>query len=122
MKKAQLFNAGFFKYSREEGTAAYNLPEQIKESVKTARLKKLYSAQKKIVLKNNKSLVGKTFKVFAEGFDNDRLVYYGRAYFNAPDVDGKIYFFSSEEVEYGEFYNVKLTQADGYDLIGERVL
>ena len=122
LKKAQLFNAGFFKYSREEGTAAYNLPEQIKESVKTARLKKLYSAQKKIVLKNNKSLVGKTFKVFAEGFDNDRLVYYGRAYFNAPDVDGKIYFFSSEEVEYGEFYNVKLTQADGYDLIGERVL
>ncbi len=122
LEKADLFNAGFFKYSREEGTAAYNLPDQIKESVKTARLKKLYAAQKKIVKKHGAAAVGKTFKVFAEGFDENRLTYYGRAYFNAPDVDGKIYFFSAEEVKYGEFYNVKIIKPDGYDLIGERVL
>ena len=122
LEKADLFNAGFFKYSREEGTAAYNLPDQIKESVKTARLKKLYAAQKKIVKKHGAAAVGKTFKVFAEGFDENRLTYYGRAYFNAPDVDGKIYFFSAEEVKYGEFYNVKIIRPDGYDLIGERVL
>ena len=122
LEKADLFNAGFFKYSREEGTAAYLLPGQIKESVKTARLKKLYSAQKKVVKRNYKKLIGKTFKVVAEGFDESRFVYYGRAYFNAPDVDGKIYFFSAEEVKYGEFYNVKIIRPDGYDLIGERVL
>lgn len=120
IKRAKLFNAGFFKYSREEDTPAYKLPDQIKESVKNARLKKLYSVQKKTVAENAKALIGKTFKVFAEGFDSDGLTYYGRAYFNAPDVDGKIYFFSADEITYGEFYNVKIIKADGYDLIGEK--
>ena len=121
LQKAKLFNAGFFKYSREDGTAAARLDGQIPTGVKTARLKKLYSVQKKIVKENNKALVGKTFKVLAEGFDQYQTVYYGRAYFNAPDVDGKIYFFSDEEVEYGEYINVKIIKATGYDLYGERV-
>ena len=121
LQKAKLFNAGFFKYSREEDTAAYNLSGQIAESVKTKRLKKLYSVQKKIAKENGKALVGRAFKVFAEGFDKDELVYYGRAYFNAPDVDGKVKFFSAEEVSFGEFYNVRILKADGYDLYGERI-
>ena len=119
--KAELFNAGFFKYSREEGTPAYLLDGQVDEKTKTCRVKKLYSAQKKVVGRLLKSLRGKTFKVKAEGFDEDRLVYYGRAYFNAPDIDGKIYFFSAEEVSFGTYYDVKITARDGYDLIGERI-
>ncbi|MDY6023795.1 MAG: 30S ribosomal protein S12 methylthiotransferase RimO [Candidatus Borkfalkiaceae bacterium] len=121
LKKARLFNAGFFKYSREEGTAAYKLDGQIKEGEKTRRLKKLYSVQKAVVKQNYKELVGKTFPVVAEGFDGDQLVYYGRAYFNAPDIDGKVYFFSGEEVCSGDTVNVKILRADGYDLYGERV-
>ena len=121
IKKAKLFNAGFFAYSREEGTPAYRLSGQIDEKVKEKRLKKLYEVQKKIVEKNNAKLVDKTFSVIAEGFDENELVYYGRAYFNAPDIDGKVYFFSSEEVNYGEYYQVKITQSTGYDLYGERL-
>lgn len=118
LQKAKLFNAGFFKYSKEDGTPASRLDGQVAGAVKTARLKKLYSVQKKIVKENNKALIGKSFKVLAEGFDG--LVYYGRAYFNAPDVDGKIYFFSDDEIEYGKHYDVKITKATGYDLYGER--
>ena len=121
LKKAKLFNAGFFKYSKEDGTAAARLDGQVPQAVKTARYKKLYSVQKKVVKENNKTLVGKTFKVMAEGFDDEQLVYYGRAYFNAPDIDGKVYFFSSEDVEYGEFYDIKIIKATGYDLYGERL-
>lgn len=121
IKKAKLFNAGFFKYSREEGTPAYRLDGQVSARIKTARHKKLYSVQKQVVKENAKELVGKAFKVLAEGFDENELVYYGRAYFNAPDVDGKIYFFSSEEVEYGKYYDVKIIKATGYDLYGERI-
>lgn len=121
LKKAKLFNAGFFKYSREEDTPAYNLPNQVKESEKTKRLKKLYAIQKKIVRENNKALIGKTFSVKAEGFDENLMMYYGRAYFNAPDIDGKIYFFSGEEVICGNRYNVKILKAKGYDLYGERL-
>lgn len=121
LQKAKLFNAGFFKYSKEDGTAAARLDGQVASAIKTKRYKKLYSVQKKVVRENNKALIGRTFKVVAEGFDADQLVYYGRAYFNAPDIDGKIYFFSSEEVEYGKFYDIEIIKATGYDLYGERV-
>ena len=118
--KAKLFNAGFFKYSREQGTPAYKLDGQVPAKIKTQRLKKLYSVQKKVVKENNKTLLGKTVKVLAEGFDADQLIYFGRAYFNAPDIDGKVYFFSGEEVEYGQTYDVKIIKSTGYDLYGER--
>ena len=121
IKDAKLFNAGFFKYSKEEGTAAARLLGQVKQGDKTKRHKKLYSVQKAVVKQNNKVLVGKTFRVMAEGFDENELVYYGRAYFNAPDIDGKIYFFSKEEVEYGKYYPIKITKATGYDLYGDRL-
>lgn len=121
LEKAQLEAAGFFKYSREKDTPADKLDGHLPERIKTARLKKLYSVQKKIVSAKNKSLVGKTFNVLAEGFDDNSLVYYGRAYFMAPEVDGKVYFFSGEEVEYGEYYRIKITKSSGYDLYGERV-
>ena len=65
--------------------------------------------------------MGKTLKVIAEGFDKNALCYYGRAYFNAPDVDGKVYFFSAEEVTAGEYYDVYVKKSDAYDLYGERV-
>lgn len=118
--KAKLFNAGFFKYSREQGTPAYKLDGQIPAKIKDKRFRKLYSTQKKVVKENSKSLIGQTVKVIAEGFDAEQLVYYGRAYFNAPDIDGKVYFFSREEVDFGEFYDIKIINATGYDLYGER--
>lgn len=121
IQKAKLFNAGFFRYSKEEDTPAYKLKGQVPWHVKNARYKKLYTAQKRVVKENNKKLIGKTFKVLAEGFDKDGFVYYGRAYFNAPDIDGKVYFFSADEVEYGKYYDIKITMATGYDLYGERL-
>ena len=121
IQRAKLFNTGFFKYSKEKGTASYKLDGHLLESVKTKRLKKLYSVQKKIVKENYKSLIGKTFKVKADGFDPDAFTYYGRPYFFAPDIDGKVYFFSDDEVINGEYYNIKIISYDGYDLYGERV-
>ena len=121
LTKAKLFNAGFFAYSREEGTGAYKLDGQIERSIKTKRLRKLYSVQKQVVKSNLKQLIGKTVKVLAEGFDENGFIYYGRAYFNAPDIDGKVYFFSKDEVEKGEFVDVELVKVDGYDLYGERL-
>ena len=120
LEKAKLKNAGFFKYSREKDTASDKIDGHLPASVKTKRVKKLYSIQKKISKLNNKALVGKTFKVLAEGFDYDEFIYYGRAYFNAPDIDGKVRFFSEEPVEYGKYVDVKIIKASDYDLYGER--
>ena len=121
IKSAKLFNAGFFKYSKEEGTPAGKMQGQVPAKIKEQRLRKLYSTQKKVVKENYKDLIGKTVKVFAEGFDENELVYFGRAYFNAPDIDGKIYFFSSDEIKYGKTYDVKLLKASDYDFYGERL-
>ena len=121
LSKAKLDGAGFFAYSREEGTPAYKLDGQLDKKEKISRQRKLYSVQKKIVRENLKKYKDKTISVIAEGFDDKQFVYYGRAYFNAPDIDGKVYFFSSEPVECGEYYDVKIIKATGYDLYGERL-
>lgn len=118
IKEAKLTNAGFFAYSREEGTPAYRLPDQIDEKVKQSRVKKLYAAQKKVSEERNKSLVGKQIKVICDGVDYDKQSFYGRAYFSAPEIDGKAYFTYDGEIQQGEYYNVKVTKADAYDLYG----
>jgi ribosomal protein S12 methylthiotransferase len=121
LQKAKLFNAGFFAYSKEEGTPAYKLPNQIPQKVKNQRLRKLYSVQKKIVKENLKAFRGKEISVIAEGFDENLFTYYGRAYFNAPSIDGKVYFFSDDEIQVGESYQVEIIKSEGYDLYGVRL-
>ncbi len=118
IKEAKLTNAGFFAYSREEGTPAYRLSDQIDEKVKQSRVKELYAAQKKVSEERNKSLVGKQIKVICDGVDYDKQSFYGRAYFSAPEIDGKAYFTYDGEIKQGEYYNVKITKADAYDLYG----
>lgn len=118
IKEAKLTNAGFFAYSREEGTPAYRLPDQIDEKVKQSRVKKLYAAQKKVSEERNKSLVGEQIKIICDGVDYDKQSFYGRAYFSAPEIDGKAYFTYDGEIKQGEYYNVKITKADAYDLYG----
>ncbi len=120
IKEAKLYNAGFFAYSREKDTPAYKLDGQVKKGEKTKRLKKLYAVQKKVVKELNKEMRGKIFSIKCEGFDEEQMMYYGRAYFNAPDVDGKIYFFCDTEIKCGERINVKILKEKGYDLYGEK--
>ena len=118
IKKAKLFNAGFFAYSREEGTPAYKMKDQVPASVKKKRLKELYGLQKDISAKNLSVYVGKTVNVTFDEIDYEREVFVGRAYFSAPDIDGKVYFTSDRTVNQGEVYKVKIKSTDAYDLYG----
>lgn len=121
LRKAKLNNAGFFAYSREEGTAAYNLDGQIPESVKKARVKKLYAVQKKVSREILSDFVGKTLDVIADGIADDGEGFVGRAYFSAPEIDGKVYFTADGEVMQGEKYGVFIKKRGDYDLYGEAV-
>ena len=121
IQQAQLFNAGFFAYSKEEDTPAFRLDGHLPEKIKKTRQKKLYTAQKKVVKKILSKFKGKELSVTAEGFSDEYLAYYGRAYFNAPDIDGKVYFFSANEVKFGSKIKVKITDTKDYDLYGERI-
>ena len=65
---------------------------------------------------------GKKLTVLCEGYDPVAEAHYGRSEADAPDVDGKIYFFSSRRLDVGEFYTVKIEEAVDYDLVGKVIL
>lgn len=113
--------AGFFAYSKEEGTAAAKLKGQISKTVKKRRLDKITALQSRIIFENNEKYVGRTLKVLYEGIDYDREMFFGRPSFCAPDVDAKVFFTSDTLVDVGNFYNIKISGSDGYDLIGDRI-
>ncbi|MBP5194252.1 MAG: 30S ribosomal protein S12 methylthiotransferase RimO, partial [Clostridia bacterium] len=92
IREAKLFNAGFFAYSREEGTPAYKLKNQITDGVKKKRVKELYAIQKDISKENLAEFKGKTIDVIFDEIDYERELFVGRAYFSAPEIDGKVYF------------------------------
>ncbi len=118
LREAQLFNCGFFAYSREPDTAAYKLKGQIHHSTKKRRVQALYKTQRQISKQILQSFVGKTIEVVCDGIDYDKNCFVGRAYFNAPDIDGKVYFNAFEAVQ-GEYYEVLVQSADAYDLYGK---
>lgn len=117
LNTAQLDNCGFFAYSREPETAAYKLKGQINYSVKKARVKELYAVQREISHKKLDKLKGEKIQVLCDGIDYDRDCFVGRAYFQAPDIDGKVYFNAPRAVQ-GEYIEVLIESTDGYDLYG----
>ncbi len=121
VKEEGIDYAGFFAYSREEGTAADRLDGHIDASVKQKRAEKLRKIEEKIIKLHNKDKIGKVFKVLYDDIDYDKQCFVGRAYFQAPDIDNVILFSSDEEVQIGGFYNVLITGTDGMDLVGRVV-
>ncbi len=119
VKECEFLCAGFFPYSREEGTPAYKLNGQIEEDVKVSRAEKLYAVQRKISKKLLKSFVGTEIEVTCDGIDYDNQYFYGRPYFFAPEIDGKVYMtFEDGVIMEGETYLVKITDSTEYDLYG----
>lgn len=110
---------GCFSYSPEDGTPAAKLPDQIEQDVKVHRGELIMDSQYGIVLENNQALIGKTLKVVVDGYDPYTDVYEGRTYRDAPEIDGKISFISDKSLQPGTFIDVKVTDYNEYDLIGE---
>ena len=111
---------GAFKYSKEEGTASYDFPHQVRESTKQKRLDALMELQQKISYEQNKKHIGETMTGLVVGSQDG--CYLLRSYYNAPDdVDGKILFSSSKELKEGEKVSVLIKESYVYDLYGELV-
>lgn len=109
--------AGVFAYSKESGTPAARLPEQVKRADKIKRVKTLGAICTDVTREFNKSLVGKTIDVLYEDVDFDKNKFVGRARFQTPSVDGCVYF-ECAQADVGKSYNVKITDCDDYDLYG----
>ncbi len=121
VKEAKFEHMGAFPYSREEGTAAYDMPDQIDEQVKQDRLDILMSEQLEINEKRNESMIGKVITVLCEEYDPVAQIHFGRGTDDAPEIDGKIYFRADMRVAPGSFVKVKIREVMDYDLIGRLV-
>ena len=109
---------GAFKYSKEEGTASYSFPHQVRENTKQRRLEEVMELQQKISYEQNKKHIGEVMTGLVVGKENG--YYLLRSYFNAPDdVDGKILFSSSKELKEGDKVDVLIKESYVYDLYGE---
>jgi ribosomal protein S12 methylthiotransferase len=113
---------GVFAYSREEGTPAYKLPNQIDEEIKQQRKDYIMEVQKSVSAEICEGYVGKTLEVIVEGkIDGEDSVYCGRSYRDCYEIDGYVFFESKNELIAGDYYNIKITSASDYDLVGEIV-
>ena len=117
LKEYRLDRVGIFKYSREEHTPAYRLPEQIDEDIKEERLKELMEIQQAISYENNLLKIDRTYDVLIEEKE-DEHIYAGRTYMDSIEIDGCVYVTSDEELTLGNIYKVKINDALEYDLIG----
>ena len=119
IREGNIDYAGFFVYSREEGTAADKLQNHLDDAVKVERTNRLKDLQTAVINNRNNSLVGKTISVLFDEIDYDKQMFVGRAEFQAPDIDNIVYFTADKEVHVGEFYDVEIVATDGIDLVGK---
>ncbi len=108
---------GAFAFSAEEGTAAFDMPGQVPEEVKQARLHALMAQQAKISRERNEARVGTKTKVLITGRQGDTFI--GRSYAEAPEVDGQIILTSTRARQIGDYVMARLIRAGDYDMMGE---
>lgn len=116
LQEVKLDKVGVFTYSKEEGTPAWAMKDQIKESVKKLRRSELMLVQQQVSLAKNEAKIGKVYDVLVEGRTEDH--YTGRSFEMAPEIDGEILIESGRELIAGSWVKVRITQALEYDLIG----
>lgn len=109
--------AGVFAYSPEEGTPSYEMEDDVPDEVKQERVEKLMAIQQDISLEINGMRVGKVEKVLVDRLECD--YYVARSQYDSPEVDDEILISAENELEIGEFYQVKITQADYFDCYAE---
>ncbi|SBV99646.1 Ribosomal protein S12 methylthiotransferase RimO [uncultured Dysgonomonas sp.] len=109
---------GAFPYSHEDGTYAYdNYKDSISDATKQERMDLLMSAQEKIAFETNEEKIGKTLKVVVDKEESD--YYIGRTEYDSPEVDPEVLIKKNKMLNIGEFYNVKITDTQSFDLYGE---
>lgn len=121
VRRVRFERMGAFAYSEEDGTyAAKHYEDDVPEEVKQARLDELMEIQQEISAEITEGKIGKTFKVIIDRIEGE--YYIGRTEFDSPEVDPEVLILSDGiELSIGEFYNVRITSADDFDLYGEIV-
>ena len=128
VKWAKFDKLGCFTYSKEEGTSAEKMKNQVHYKTKKSRYDKLMNIQQKISKQNLSKFIGKEFKTLIEDAyvnDDGELYFEGRTYMDVPEIDGYVYIKGSRElqseIELNTFNKCRITEVKEYDLIGEYI-
>ncbi|MDD4565780.1 MAG: 30S ribosomal protein S12 methylthiotransferase RimO [Eubacteriales bacterium] len=113
----KLERLGVFTYSKEEGTPAAKMKNQVQEDTKKRREEIIMEKQLKISLRSNEKKVGSILDVLVEGVEESGS-YIGRSRYDAPEIDNSVIFTSSKKLKPGDIVEVKITDAFDYDLTG----
>ncbi|MCL2414123.1 MAG: 30S ribosomal protein S12 methylthiotransferase RimO [Bacteroidales bacterium] len=109
---------GVFKYSAEEGTAAFELADDIPDDVKQERMDEIMEIQQEISLQKNQEKIGKELRVVTDRFEGEYIV--GRTMQDSPEVDNEVLILDEDDVvELGKFYTVEITEANHFDVIAK---
>ena len=109
---------GAFPYSHEDGTYAYkHYKDSISDEVKQERMDELMALQERIAYEINEAKIGQELKVIIDREDGD--YYIGRTEFDSPEVDPEVLIGKDKKLNIGMFYNVKITDAQPFDLYGK---
>lgn len=119
VKKGYFDKLGVFTYSKEDGTPAARLKEQIHPATKKKRHNLIMSVAKDISAEKLKSYIGKEYKVLVEDTTFDHKFCVGRSYMDIPDTDGMVIIKNCDTKLVGEFVNCKVTAVNNYDLIAK---
>jgi ribosomal protein S12 methylthiotransferase len=116
-------SVGVFTYSPEQGTAAFDMKDQISEKEKRIRRDRVMLAQQKVRIAKNDEYIGQELEVLVEGpHEETDMLLTARTRFQAPEVDGSVLINDVVEglgtVEAGHLGRVKITEVSGYDLVG----
>ncbi len=126
VRNCEFDNVGVFTYSDEEGTAAFHLPDKVDRKTAKQRRASLMKEQAKISKLKNRQKIGKEFRVLFEGLSPESdLLFQARLEGQAQEIDGYILINDMPEnfqPRVGEFYNVRISEAHNYDLIGEIII
>lgn len=119
VKETRFDRLGCFAYSAEEDTAAALMEGQIDEQTKQDRADNIMEMQTAISAEKNAEKIGQVTEVLIEGWDDYIKCYFGRTPWDAPEVDGKIFFMSDRPLVIGDYVKVQINDCLDYDLLGE---
>ena len=120
--KANFDKLGVFTYSKEEGTPAARLPEQIHYKTKQKRYNQVMQIAQKTSKENLEKTLGKEYDILIEAKTFDDKFYIGRTYMDIPNEDGVVFVKNTKQISEGTWVKCKITDIKEYDLIGELIV
>ena len=119
VNEAKFEKLGVFKYSKEDGTPASRIKEQVHHKTKQSRLDKIMSLEQKISRIKLEEKIGNEYEAVVDGFSDDNRYICARSYMDIPNEDGTIFIKNNGKVQPGDFIKCKIISVKNYDLIGE---